>query len=58
MIFIRLKKINFYAVTLATPLPCKYSLRLAKMAGATNIIGADLDTSDISPAFPQRKFLR
>ncbi len=42
MIFLQLRKIKFDAAILANPVPCKYSLRLAKMAGVKNIIGADL----------------
>ncbi|EMF5056027.1 glycosyltransferase family 9 protein [Serratia marcescens] len=56
MIFLKLRKIKFDAVILANPVPCKYSLRLAKMAGATHIIGADLGTKDIHRAFRKDDF--
>ncbi|MDU3889243.1 MAG: glycosyltransferase family 9 protein, partial [Serratia liquefaciens] len=36
--------------------PCKYSLRLAKMAGVSNIIGADLGTPDIHHPFRKANF--
>lgn len=39
-IFWALRKTHFDAAVLANPVPCKYSLRLARMAGATHIIGA------------------
>jgi heptosyltransferase-3 len=51
MIFLQLRKIKFDAVILANPVPCKYSLRLAKMAGAKNIIGADLGNGEIHHPF-------
>lgn len=56
MIFLKLRKIKFDAVILANPVPCKYSLRLAKMAGATHIIGADLGTKDIHRPFRKDDF--
>lgn len=56
MIFIQLRKIKFDAVILANPVPCKYSLRLAKMAGAKNIIGADLGTGEIHHPFKVADF--
>lgn len=56
MIFLQLRKIKFNAVILANPVPCKYSLRLAKMAGAKNIIGADLGTSEIHHPFKAADF--
>lgn len=55
-IFLQLRKIKFDAVILANPVPCKYSLRLAKMAGATNIIGADLGSPDIHHPFRKENF--
>lgn len=56
MIFLRLRKIKFDAAILANPMPCKYSLRLAKMAGAKHIIGADLGTSEIHRPFKAADF--
>lgn len=56
MIFLQLRKIKFDAVILANPVPCKYSLRLAKMAGAKHIIGADLGTSEIHRPFKKADF--
>ncbi|WP_431224479.1 glycosyltransferase family 9 protein [Serratia sp. L9] len=56
MIFLQLRKIKFDAVILANPVPCKYSLRLAKMAGAKHIIGADLGTSEIQRPFTRADF--
>lgn len=56
MIFLQLRKIRFDAVILANPVPCKYSLRLAKMAGAKNIIGADLGTREIHHPFKADDF--
>lgn len=55
-LFARLRKIKFDAVILANPLPCKYSLRLAKMAGARNIIGADSGLSGIHYPFSKNHF--
>ncbi|HEI8868677.1 glycosyltransferase family 9 protein [Serratia sp. AKBS12] len=56
MIFLKLRKINFDAAILANPVPCKYSLRLAKMAGVKHIIGADLGTPDITRPFKHEDF--
>ncbi|MNH11549.1 ADP-heptose--LPS heptosyltransferase 2 [compost metagenome] len=56
MIFLKLRKIKFDAAILANPVPCKYSLRLAKMAGVSNIIGADLGTPDIHHPFRKQDF--
>lgn len=56
MIFLQLRKIKFDAAILANPVPCKYSLRLAKMAGVKNIIGADLGTSEIHHPFRAADF--
>ncbi|MEE4410867.1 MULTISPECIES: glycosyltransferase family 9 protein [unclassified Serratia (in: enterobacteria)] len=56
MIFLKLRKIKFDAAILANPVPCKYSLRLAKMAGVSNIIGADLGTTDIHHPFRKQDF--
>lgn len=56
MIFLKLRKIKFDAAILANPVPCKYSLRLAKMAGVSNIIGADLGTPDIHHPFRKENF--
>ncbi|MCU5773532.1 glycosyltransferase family 9 protein [Erwiniaceae bacterium BAC15a-03b] len=51
--FMRLRKTKFDATILANPVPCKYSLRLAKLAGAGNIIGAD--SGDMKINFPFSK---
>lgn len=51
--FMQLRRIHFDATILANPVPCKYSLRLAKMAGAKHIIGAD--TGDKSITVPYRR---
>ncbi|AGB84663.1 ADP-heptose:LPS heptosyltransferase [Serratia sp. FGI94] len=56
MIFLQLRKIKFDAAILANPVPCKYSLRLAKMAGVKHIIGADLGSSEITRAFKPQDF--
>lgn len=56
MIFLQLRKIKFDAAILANPVPCKYSLRLAKMAGVKNIIGADLGTNEIHHPFRAADF--
>lgn len=56
MIFLQLRKIKFDAAILANPVPCKYSLRLAKMAGVKHIIGADLGTNDIHHPFRAADF--
>ncbi|HED2337771.1 TPA: glycosyltransferase family 9 protein [Serratia liquefaciens] len=56
MIFLQLRKIKFDAAILANPVPCKYSLRLAKMAGVSNIIGADLGTPGIHHPFRKANF--
>lgn len=54
--FIQLRKIKFDAVILANPVPCKYSLRLAKMAGARHIIGADSGDKAIEKPFRRSDF--
>lgn len=56
MIFLQLRKIKFDAAILANPVPCKYSLRLAKMAGVKHIIGADLGNSEMTRAFRKEDF--
>ncbi|MHA7849153.1 glycosyltransferase family 9 protein [Serratia sp. D1N4] len=56
MVFLQLRKINFDAAILANPVPCKYSLRLAKMAGVKHIIGADLGKPEITHAFRKEDF--
>lgn len=55
-LFFRLRKIKFDAVILANPTPCKYSLQLAKMAGARHIIGADSGLPGIHHPFSKRDF--
>jgi ADP-heptose:LPS heptosyltransferase len=56
MLFLQLRKIKFDAAILANPVPCKYSLRLAKMAGVQHIIGADLATRNIQRPFRAADF--
>ncbi|BFO12637.1 hypothetical protein GGER_51470 [Serratia rubidaea] len=56
MIFLQLRQIKFDAAILANPVPCKYSLRLAKMAGVKHIIGADLGSSEITRSFKPQDF--
>ncbi|WP_421507787.1 glycosyltransferase family 9 protein [Erwinia rhapontici] len=55
--FIQLRRIHFDATILANPVPCKYSLRLAKMAGAKHIIGAKTGDKSISVPFERSDFL-
>ncbi|WP_114194812.1 glycosyltransferase family 9 protein [Edaphovirga cremea] len=55
-IILKLRTINFDAAILANPVPCKYSLRLARMAGVKNIIGADLDNKYITHPFKKSDF--
>jgi len=55
-IFLQLRRIHFDAAILANPVPCKYSLRLAKMAGVKNIIGAELNIKGLSHAFKESDF--
>ncbi|MFZ4834683.1 glycosyltransferase family 9 protein [Rouxiella sp. Mn2063] len=55
-IFLKLRQIRFDAAILANPVPCKYSLRLAKMAGVKNIIGAELDIKGLNYAFKDSDF--
>jgi len=55
-IFMQLRRIRFDAVILANPNPCKYSLRLAKMAGGKHIIGADTGDRAISVPFKRADF--
>lgn len=54
--FLRLRRITFDAAILANPVPCKYSLRLAKMAGAKHIIGANTGDKSISVPFNPADF--
>lgn len=55
-IFLKLRRIKFDATILANPVPCKYSLRLAKMAGAKHIIAADTGDSIIEKPFSKADF--
>ncbi|MFK8258813.1 glycosyltransferase family 9 protein [Erwinia sp. AnSW2-5] len=54
--FMQLRRIHFDATILANPAPCKYSLRLAKMAGAKHIIGANTGDKRISIPFERSDF--
>ncbi|WP_455814926.1 glycosyltransferase family 9 protein [Pseudomonas graminis] len=54
--FLKLRRIMFDAAILANPAPCKYSLRLAKMAGAKHIIGADTGDRAITVPFKRTDF--
>lgn len=56
MMFIQLRRIHFDATILANPVSCKYSLRLAKMAGAKHIIGANTGDKSISVPFERSDF--
>ena len=54
-IFITLRRTHFDAVVLANPMPCRYSLRLARLAGAKNIIGVEtLARDDVKNALISR----
>lgn len=55
-IFLKLRTIHFDAAILANPTPCKYSLRMAKLAGVKNIIGADCGVPGISHPFGKEDF--
>lgn len=55
-IFIKLRAIRFDAAILANPTPCKYSLRMARMAGVKNIIGADLGDKNITSPYSEKDF--
>ncbi|MGK3126752.1 glycosyltransferase family 9 protein [Candidatus Pantoea formicae] len=55
-IMLALRKTHFDATILANPVPCKYSLRLAKMAGADNIIGAALPDVQLDHPFRKSDF--
>lgn len=55
-IFLKLRSIHFDAVILANPTPCKYSLRMAKMAGVKNIIGAASGIKGITSAYTEADF--
>jgi len=50
-IFIKLRTIRFDAAILANPAPCHYSLRMARLAGVKNIIGADLGNKNITTSY-------
>lgn len=54
--FMQLRRIHFDATILANPSPCKYSLRLAKMAGAKHIIGASTGDKGINVPFERADF--
>lgn len=54
--FLQLRRIRFDAAILANPVPCKYSLRLARMAGAKHIIGADTGSKKVSVPFHNADF--
>lgn len=56
-IFWALRKTKFDAAVLANPIPCKYSLRLARMAGAKNIIGAGVPGGGLTRSFNKNDFL-
>lgn len=55
-ILLKLRRVKFDAVILANPSPCKYSLQLARMIGAKNIIGADLGRKEIARPFGKSDF--
>ncbi|MGG6178120.1 glycosyltransferase family 9 protein [Pantoea allii] len=55
-IFWALRKTKFDAAVLANPVPCKYSLRLARMAGATHIIGAGEASNGLTRIFCRDDF--
>jgi heptosyltransferase III len=55
-IMLALRKTRFDATILANPVPCKYSLRLAKMAGAHNIIGAAQTDAVLDHPFQKQDF--
>lgn len=55
-IILQLRRIAFDAVILANPEPCKYSLRMAKMIGAKNIIGASKGDRGITIPFSPEDF--
>lgn len=55
-IFLKLRRIKFDATILANPVPCKYSLRLAKMAGAKHIIAADTGDKGIEKRYTKADF--
>jgi len=54
--FLQLRRIHFDAAILANPVPCRYSLRLARMAGVKHIIGADTGNKTISVPFSRADF--
>ncbi len=55
-IFWMLRQTRFDAVVLANPVPCRYSLRLARLAGATNIIGAGQPNQGFTRSFSSADF--
>lgn len=55
-IMLALRQTRFDATILANPVACKYSLRLAKMAGAHNIIGAALPGMQLDRPFSKSDF--
>jgi len=55
-VMLALRKTRFDATILANPVPCKYSLRLAKMAGAGNVIGAAQADARLDHPFQKSDF--
>lgn len=55
-IFLKLRTVHFDAAILANPTPCKYSLRMAKLAGVKNIIGADSGMSGITTPYTEADY--
>lgn len=55
-VMLALRKTRFDATILANPVPCKYSLRLAKMAGAGNVIGAAQADAQLDHPFQKSDF--
>jgi len=55
-IMLALRQTHFDATILANPVPCKYSLRLAKLAGARNIIGSALPDAQLERPFRKSDF--
>lgn len=55
-IMLALRQIRFDATILANPIACKYSLRLAKLAGARNIIGSALPHERVDRPFHKADF--
>jgi len=55
-IFFALRKTTFDMTILANPVPCKYSLRLATMAGAKKIIGAGTNPAELTIPLAKEDF--